>query len=122
MFANTSTAPQELNPISQWEDDGGPVNPSATNQVCGVNVGMIERAMSAYVGGSLVTWGLSRRSFPGLFIAAFGGALVYRGATGHCRLYDKLGMSTAGQDSALAECITGNASNKEIRDGNQCCS
>lgn len=101
MFANTSTGERQMNPISQWEDDGGPVSALPTPERARVNVGAVERALSAYVGGSLVTWGLSRRSLPGLLVAAAGGALIYRGATGHCRLYDALGMSTADQDVKL---------------------
>jgi uncharacterized membrane protein len=106
MFANTSTAEQHLNPISQWEDEGGAPSVSHPREHHSVNVGLVERALSTYVGGSLVTLGLSRRSFPGLVVAALGGALIYRGATGHCRLYNALGMSTADQDSVLTGCAS----------------
>ncbi len=38
--------------------------------------------------------GLSRRSVPGLALAATGAALLYRGATGHCQVYESLGLDT----------------------------
>lgn len=86
-----------VNPISRWEDDGGPVpasNPSQSS-LRSVNVGGTERALSALAGGSLLAYGLSRRSLPGLLTAIVGGGLVYRGMTGHCSVYDALGVSTA---------------------------
>lgn len=95
MFANTSTSETNLNPISQWEDDGGPAHQSVAGPRPCINVGTLERALSIYAGGSLFAWGISGRSIPGLMVAALGGALVYRGATGHCRLYDALEISTA---------------------------
>ena len=35
------------------------------------------------------------RSIPGAILALAGGALVHRGVTGHCHLYDSLGIDTA---------------------------
>jgi uncharacterized membrane protein len=58
------------------------------------NVNETERWVSAIVGGALSAYGLSRRSWPGLILAAIGGALVSRGALGHCLLYRALGVST----------------------------
>jgi uncharacterized membrane protein len=57
-------------------------------------VGDTERLLSALGGGALLAFGLSRRSLPGLALAAVGGSLVYRGATGHCSLYQALGVNT----------------------------
>ena len=61
----------------------------------GVNVGSAERMVSAVVGGTLALAGLRARSLPGLIVAAVGGGLVYRAVTGHCHLYDALGIDTA---------------------------
>jgi uncharacterized membrane protein len=61
-----------------------------------INVGDTERLVSALAGGLLTAWGLSRRSVPGLLVAGLGGALGYRAVTGHCDLYAKLGIDTAG--------------------------
>jgi len=60
------------------------------------NVGEIERWISGIAGTALVVRGLKRGSLGGLVLAAVGGSLLYRGVTGHCGLYDRLGMSTAG--------------------------
>ena len=47
-----------------------------------VNVGDTERKISAIAGGALLLFGLSRRSLPGLVIAAVGGTLGWRAITG----------------------------------------
>lgn len=64
-----------------------------------VNVGPVERVMSAVAGALLAKHGLKQRSLAGLFAAAAGGALAYRGASGHCHVYEALGVNTA-QDRA----------------------
>ena len=56
------------------------------------NVGSTERIVSALGGGVLALWGLRRVSFLGLAAAAGGAALAWRGATGWCRVYDRLGI------------------------------
>jgi uncharacterized membrane protein len=60
-----------------------------------VNVGDTERWASLLAGGALAAFGLSRGSLGGLGLAALGGALLYRGATGHSSLYGALGVSSA---------------------------
>jgi uncharacterized membrane protein len=60
-----------------------------------VNVRDEERVASVLGGGLLTAIGLSRGSLGGLGLAALGGALLYRGATGHCHLYGAMGVSTA---------------------------
>jgi uncharacterized membrane protein len=59
-----------------------------------VNVNELERWISAIGGGALVAYGLTRRSWPGLILGLIGGTLVARGATGHCGMYQALGVST----------------------------
>jgi uncharacterized membrane protein len=59
------------------------------------NVNESERWVSAIGGGALVAFGLTRRSWPGLLLALIGGTLVARGATGHCGMYQALGVSTS---------------------------
>lgn len=59
-----------------------------------VNLNDAERWISALGGGALVAYGLSRRSWGGLALAALGAAFVYRGTTGHCAVYAGLGTST----------------------------
>ncbi len=61
----------------------------------GINVGGSERLASLLGGGLLTIYGLTRGSFGGMAMAALGGGLLYRGATGHCATYGKLGLNTA---------------------------
>jgi uncharacterized membrane protein len=60
-----------------------------------VNVGDAERMVSAVGGSALALYGLSRGTLGGLFLAALGGSLAYRGLSGHCPCYAALGTSTA---------------------------
>jgi uncharacterized membrane protein len=66
----------------------------------GVNVGETERVVSALGGGALALVGLSRGNAAGLTAAAIGGALLYRGLTGHCYCYEALGIDTAHDGNA----------------------
>lgn len=68
-----------------------------------VNVGQTERMISAIAGGALALYGLRRGSLGGLLVAAVGAALGYRGVSGNCQLYEKLGI-----DSAAARANVGN--------------
>jgi uncharacterized membrane protein len=58
------------------------------------NVSNPERWISVIAGSALAAYGLTRRSKSGLVLAAIGGGFVFRGATGRCPVYDKLGVST----------------------------
>ncbi|HEX3560586.1 MAG TPA: SRPBCC family protein [Pyrinomonadaceae bacterium] len=64
-----------------------------------VNVGEVERWASAIGGGALALYGLTRGSLGGIALALVGGALVQRGVTGHCNLYDAIGYNSAEGDS-----------------------
>ena len=59
------------------------------------NVNETERWASLIGGGTLVAFGLAKRDWTGMSLAAFGGGLLWRGATGHCDLYQALGINTA---------------------------
>lgn len=59
------------------------------------NVANIERWLSVIAGSALAAFGLKRRSIGGIVLSAIGGTLVWRGATGHCPVYESLGISTA---------------------------
>ena len=61
-----------------------------------VNVGDTERMISSIAGGALALYGLRRGSLGGLLIAGIGAALGYRGITGNCQLYEKLGIDAGG--------------------------
>lgn len=58
------------------------------------NVHDWERLGSLAVGGSMVLAFLARPSLRGAAVALAGGALVYRGVTGHCHLYGLMGIDT----------------------------
>jgi uncharacterized membrane protein len=62
------------------------------------NVGEPERWISVVAGSAIAAYGLKMRSFPGLVLAGVGGALVWRGASGHCMVYESMGLSTAEED------------------------
>jgi uncharacterized membrane protein len=59
------------------------------------NVGEVERIASTIGGGLLTVAGLSRRSLGGVLLAGVGGALLFRGTTGHCPIFQQLGINTA---------------------------
>ncbi|HEV2294673.1 MAG TPA: YgaP-like transmembrane domain [Tepidisphaeraceae bacterium] len=59
-----------------------------------INVNDQERMISAGVGAVLALVGITRRSVPGLLMAGVGGSLLYRAATGHCHLYEALGIDS----------------------------
>jgi uncharacterized membrane protein len=59
------------------------------------NVGDIERYTSLAAGAIVALLGLYRRDIPGIALAAVGGALIYRGASGNCAIYHALGINTA---------------------------
>jgi uncharacterized membrane protein len=60
-----------------------------------VNVGSSERWACAIGGGALAIYGLTRRSPGGLLLSLLGAGMLYRGTTGHCNVYEALGVSTA---------------------------
>jgi uncharacterized membrane protein len=68
----------------------------ATNYAERLNVGRVERWLSMVAGGALAAYALKRRDATGGAAAIAGAALLYRGATGHCDLYQVLGVNHAG--------------------------
>ena len=58
------------------------------------NVGQMERWVSMLAGGGLVAFGLARGRLGGLLSAIAGAALIQRGVTGRCRVYEALGYNT----------------------------
>jgi hypothetical protein len=59
------------------------------------NVGKIERWGSLLGGGALLAWAALKRSPVAGALGLTGAILLFRGATGHCPIYSKMGMSTA---------------------------
>ena len=64
-----------------------------------VNVGHFERGASVTLGAALIALALSRRRVPGaLTFGLLGAYLSWRGATGHCALYEALDTGTSEDD------------------------
>jgi uncharacterized membrane protein len=68
---------------------------AADERSAGQNVAFQERIISSVAGALLTAYGLSTDRRGALPLAGLGGALLYRGMTGHCHLYGALGMNTA---------------------------
>jgi uncharacterized membrane protein len=64
------------------------------------NVNNPERWVSVVVGSALAAYGLKRRSGSGIALSALGGALVLRGASGFCAVYNALGISSNGHEQS----------------------
>lgn len=61
------------------------------------NVGSTERIASTVGGGALVAVGLKQGGAFGTLLALAGGGLLLRGTTGHCGIYDAMGIDTSGE-------------------------
>jgi uncharacterized membrane protein len=59
------------------------------------NVSQIERLASVLGGSGLVAYGLAKRNGSGFGLAALGGALMWRGVSGHCNMYEAFGINTS---------------------------
>ena len=76
----------------------------------GRNISDVERWLSIAAGVGLATYGLTRRRGAGAWmLAAFGGLLVRRGASGHCDTYELLGINTAGTGQDTRRALGGSA-------------
>jgi len=83
------------------------------------NVAKPERFGSVALGAALVTYGIRRRDPAGLIAALLGGAFIQRGATGHCMVYQAMGVSTGSADAVLDDTsrddVTGRAATVNAR-------
>jgi uncharacterized membrane protein len=73
----------------------------------GANVAAVERIGSVFLGAVLASYGLAQRSTGGAALAALGGLLIYRGASGKCAAYRQLGIDTTGNSKGRG--VPGNA-------------
>ncbi len=67
-----------------------------------VNLTRAERIASAVGGGILAAAGVSKRSPLGIALALVGGDMIRRGITGHCYVYEALGVRTAPKGDGAA--------------------
>jgi len=82
------------------------------------NVANPERIGSVALGAALIAYGLKQRDARGILAAFVGGAFVQRGASGHCMVYDALGVSTGEADAVLGrhrDDVTGAAATVNAR-------
>ncbi len=97
----------------EWHDFASGYTPRASR----VNVGRVERWLSMVAGGALAAYGLKRRSIPGHTAALAGAALLYRGATGHCDLYQVLGINRAGRHGTGTRADQGSDTRQQLGGG-----
>jgi uncharacterized membrane protein len=92
---------QEMQRSARQRDFGSQSDQGSQQQE--QNVGNGERAVSVAAGAILALTGISRRSFPGILIAGVGAAMIHRGVTGHCYMYDAADINTADNSSTAEE-------------------
>lgn len=59
------------------------------------NVSELERGLSAFAGAIMLGAGLCRTRLSGLGMALLGASLTYRAMSGHCHVYEALGLNFA---------------------------
>lgn len=70
------------------------------------NISDNERMVSLVAGGALALYGITRRSWAGTVVAAAGAALVYRGATGHSYVYERIGIDRSDSPAEVMQAVT----------------
>jgi uncharacterized membrane protein len=93
--ADRSQRQQFTGPLRQFRESHKTSGQKDSRRGSRQNVSEGERVVSLAAGSIAALMGLGRRDLTGLLIAGVGGALVYRGATGHCSMYQALGVDTA---------------------------
>jgi uncharacterized membrane protein len=58
------------------------------------NINTTERVASIAAGGALVAFGLKQGGTAGTLMSVLGGGMLLRGTSGHCHVYDALGVDT----------------------------
>jgi uncharacterized membrane protein len=75
----------------------------------GRNISDAEKWISLAAGAGLTLYGISRARRGGWLLAAIGGMLLERGATGHCRVYETFNINTAGTGEDTRRALGGSA-------------
>jgi uncharacterized membrane protein len=75
----------------------------------GTNISDLEKWISLAAGAGLPLDGVSRARRYGWLLAAFGGLLLERGATGRCRVYEAFNVNTAGTKEDTRRALGGSA-------------
>ena len=99
-MAATTSAPKRARSSQGGPRRSGLQNRNGTEPLH--NVATPERIGSVALGAALIAYGLKRRDAKGIVSAIVGGAFVQRGASGHCSVYEALGVSTGDAESVLS--------------------
>ena len=83
-----------------FEETMQPMHQSLEPRKSEPNVGKTERIVSAVAGSALVGYAIRSRSRLGICLGLLGATFIYRGATGRCEAYRKLGIDTARADDS----------------------
>lgn len=75
----------------------------------GRNINHAERWMSVAAGAALAAYGVSRLRRGGWALAGLGAMLLQRGYSGHCNVYQAMGVNTAGSRSDTRRALGGRA-------------
>jgi uncharacterized membrane protein len=62
----------------------------------------VERLVSLAAGGALAAYALKRKDWTALALGVAGGALIERGVSGHCSVYDAMGLTSAADDASAS--------------------
>jgi uncharacterized membrane protein len=111
-----TTATPRVKPINLARDETWAL--VSGDEDSSLNVARPERIGSVALGAALVTYGLRRRDPAGIVAAIVGGAFIHRGATGHCTVYQALGVSTGSATAVLEPAradVTGRAATVNAR-------
>lgn len=102
----TSAFPSRRDPnVENAQTQNGSATKSATGG--GVNVGDVERLVSAGLGVGLLALAMSEKRLTGLVTAIAGGALLFRGLSGQCQFYRAIGMNTAKSEGTAVPATAG---------------
>lgn len=78
--------------MKDYKEENSLINTFTTTDT---NVGTNERVASLVSGGALIAYGVSRKDTLGAILSIIGGGFALRGATGHCQIYQTLGMDSS---------------------------
>ena len=76
------------------------------------NVNPVERLISATAGGALLAYGLKKGGVFGSLLSVVGSGVALRGVTGHCQVYDAMGIDRSGIDPATKMALTARSAKK----------
>ena len=95
----TQSKPEEMQRRPQQERQGR-LSRVPSYQESSINVSEGERQGSIYAGVALMLTGFIRRGFSGVLLGGLGALLLERGITGHCSMYENMGVSSAGKSTS----------------------